>query len=173
MLLSNEINNKDDFKKLILEDDEDSQAIISNVMEVDEERKEEVPQTIMIDTTEKGIAKKSEEKKNEETLKAEEKKRSASLKLALMLIGTMRLVSKSFRVNLLKGLLLEADYFQSKGSSVIDKQSQLNSTIEPPLIVIMKATDQVKKNLKDLEAKRQDLTNETSKESLDLIREHN
>ena len=43
MLLSNEINNKDDFKKLILEDDEDSQALISNVMEVDEERKEDVP----------------------------------------------------------------------------------------------------------------------------------
>ena len=89
-------------------------------MEVDEERKvDEAPQTMMIDTTQDGIAKQAADKKEEEAKAASKTKRSASIKLALMLIGTMRLISKSFRVHLLKGLLLEADYFQSKGATAI------------------------------------------------------
>ena len=95
-----------------------------------------------------------EEEKNKK-LEAQ-KKRSASLKLALMLIGTMRVVSKSFRVHLLKGLLLQEEYFEAKGASVIQKQSDFNSAhgkqLQPPLIVILQATDTVKRNLTELEA---------------------
>ena len=53
--------------------------------------------------------------------KESEAKRSASLKLVLMLVGTMRVVSKQFRVHLLKGMLLQDEYFKTKGTSVIAK----------------------------------------------------
>ena len=96
----------------------------TTAMEVDEERKAE-PTTVLIDTTEKSLVAQAALKAGAELKKAQEKKRSASLKLALMLIGTMRLVSKPFRVHLLKGLLLQDEYFRSKGASVIEKQAML------------------------------------------------
>lgn len=72
-----------------------------------------------------------------------------------MLIGTMRVVSKQFRVHLLKGMLLQEDYFQSKASSVIQKQSQVNGkqgkALQPPLVEILRATETVKHNLTSLE----------------------
>ena len=63
-------------------------------------------QTMMIDTTQadglgKPPTKQAISKSDDAKLK-----RSASQKLALMLIGTMRIISKGFRVDLLKGLLL-------------------------------------------------------------------
>ena len=76
-------------------------------MDVDEESKDE-PATMMIDTTQDGLKKRAQQQVSEEQKLEGQKKRSASLKLALMLIGTMRVVSKSFRVHLLKGLLLQS-----------------------------------------------------------------
>jgi len=104
LLLSSEIECKDDFKKLIVEEDED-ETVAAEVlgMDVDEGRQEA---TIMIDTTAEGLKRRAAEVKSEQEKAAALKKRSASLKLVLMLIGTMRLISKSFRVHLLKGLLL-------------------------------------------------------------------
>ena len=72
-------------------------------MEVDEEQKSN---TVMIDTTQEGQDKAKAAKKTEEKKEEASAKRSASLKLALMLIGTMRVISKQFRVHLLKGMLL-------------------------------------------------------------------
>lgn len=89
-------------------------------MEVDEESRgqDEAPQITMIDTTGAGIAKTAKANKDEEA----KKKRSASLKLSLMLIGTMRLLSKAFKVHLLKGLLDQEDFFRKKGDSLLIKQ---------------------------------------------------
>ena len=89
-------------------------------MEVDEESRgqDEAPQITMIDTTGAGIAKIAKANKDEEA----KKKRSASLKLSLMLIGTMRLLSKAFKVHLLKGLLDQEDFFRKKGDSLLIKQ---------------------------------------------------
>ena len=124
-------------------------------MDVDEESKDE-PATMMIDTTQDGLKKRAQQQVSEEQKLEGQKKRSASLKLALMLIGTMRVVSKSFRVHLLKGLLLQEEYFEAKGASVIQKQSEFNAAhgkqLQPPLIVILQATDTVKRNLTELEA---------------------
>ena len=77
-----------------------------------------------------------------------------------MLIGTMRLLSKAFRVHLLKGLLDTEHYFKQKGNTILQKQSQvyqgLKSEVEPPLVVILRATDIVKKNLSDLNTQLKD-----------------
>ena len=44
-----------------------------------------------------------------------------------MLIGTMRVISKGFRVDLLKGLLLQEDYFTAKGAQMLQKQAEMNT----------------------------------------------
>ena len=67
----------------------------------------------MIDTTDKKAEKKTDK------LTEDKEKRSQSLKLALMLIGTMRVISKNFRIHLLKGMLLPEDYFDVKGTSML------------------------------------------------------
>lgn len=81
----------------------------------------EPPKTVMIDTTAAGQLKEEQEKKALDIKEKTEAKRSASLKLVLMLVGTMRVVSKQFRVHLLKGMLLQDEYFKTKGTSVISK----------------------------------------------------
>lgn len=122
-------------------------------MEVDEERKESV--TMQIDTTEAGLNRAVQQKKADDSKVESEKKRSASLKLALMLIGTMRLVSPLIRVHFLKGLLQQEDFFKTKGSTVIQKQSEHNAKmgkeLQPPLVVILRATETVKCNLLEQE----------------------
>ena len=62
-------------------------------MEVDEESKQQ-PATMLIDTTQEGMDKAVNDKKVEEKKLAAQNKRSSSLKLALILIGTMRVISK-------------------------------------------------------------------------------
>ena len=73
---------------------------------------------MMIDTTAKGSGAAAEQQSEDKKLEAQ-KKRSASLKLALILIGTMRVIPKSFRVHLLKSMLLQEDYFKAKGATMI------------------------------------------------------
>ena len=71
-----------------------------------------------------------------------------------MLIGAMRMVPKPFRVHLLKGLLQQSQ-MAGTGSAVIQKQAQLSTRlgiqIEPPLVIILRATQSVKTNVEALE----------------------
>lgn len=66
-------------------------------------------------------------------------------------------------------MLLQDDYFQAKGSSVIQKQTQVNSkqgkALQPPLVEILRATETIKDNLVSLEAQLKTSEN-TSKQDL-------
>ena len=123
--------------------DEASGAQSSNA---DEEMKDqnEASQTMMIDTTSGGLVRHAHAKKAEDA----KNQRSASLKLSLMLIGTMRLLSKAFKVHLLKGLLDQEEFFRKKGDSLLSKQKLAHERrqlqLEAPLSVILKSTDTVK-----------------------------
>lgn len=140
-----------------------------------EEAGQDVAQTMMIDTTQNdGIAKTGKAKEADSSEEAK-LKRSASLKLALMLIGTMRVISKGFRVDLLKGLLLQEDYFTAKGSQMIQKQTDLNTKLgkqlQPPLVIILGATDSVKQNLTELEALHEAIPVESKQERKEALKE--
>ena len=66
-------------------------------------------------------------------------------------------------------MLLQDDYFQAKGSSVIQKQTQVNSkqgkALQPQLVEILRATETIKHNLVSLEAQLKTSEN-TSKQDL-------
>ena len=136
-MLANEINQSgsEEFKKLIVEDENDEDENQSEESKADvamEDANEAAAgqaqaQTMMIDTTQADGLAKSPTKQTQSKSDDAKLKRSASQKLALMLIGTMRIISKGFRVDLLKGLLLQEDYFAVKGSHCIQKQSEYNS----------------------------------------------
>lgn len=150
-LLASEISEEgSNFKKLLIEDSEDScnedEEVKANAdVAMEDAQEEAVASTMMIDTTQNASNKAPIAKGASE---AHQAKRSASLKLALMLIGTMRVISKGFRIDLLKGLLLQEDYFATKGSNVIQLQADLNAkankALQPPLVVILRANDSVK-----------------------------
>lgn len=99
--------------------------------------------------------------------------KSDQLKLALVIIGAMRIMAdfrkKAFAAHLLKGVLLQEDFSQ-RGSSVIEKQSKLladrGDSPRPPLVEILLVMKSVKASVSALEAQCEASTDKSEKKHI-------
>lgn len=132
-LLQNEIAGESSFKNAI--------------EEVEPQPEEEAAEDNLIDTTQKGLAKKDPSNQDE----------SKSLVSMLTLIGAIRILSQSnkkINIDWLNCLLKGDDYLDKRGSSLLSKQQAINQQqnlkAQSPLLEVLKLLQVQQKVVKDV-----------------------